>query len=166
MNSKQTVNKIFSKLNEKTNLATQKVELSLATDIDGAYKKTLGIEADLDFAATEYKDDAMKQTILFEDMMDSDIRLLKAQSEYEEANDEFEIGGQKVTSSEALYKNAIKDASQALKELSRLEQKAVKATKELGIPEQTFIPLVTAVTGQQDLQSAINQAKSKTSGIK
>tara|TARA_R110000782_G_scaffold5889_2_gene20372 strand:+ start:251 stop:760 length:510 start_codon:yes stop_codon:yes gene_type:complete len=168
MKSKNTViNNIFSKIakGKETELNSHKVDLSLANDIDKAYKRTLGIGSDLDFAATEYKDDAIKQSNRFDDMMDADIKLQKAQSEYQEANKDFGIADQKVTNSESSYKNAVKETNQLLKQLSSLEQKANKMVKELGIPPNQFPPLMNALNGQNELITAITQAKTITQGI-
>tara|TARA_R110000787_G_scaffold190043_1_gene301568 strand:- start:1061 stop:1561 length:501 start_codon:yes stop_codon:yes gene_type:complete len=165
MNSKQTVNKIFSKLNEKTNLATQKVELSLATDIDKAYKKGSQIEADLKFAAEKYKQIAMDQSDLWEEMMDAEIEKNKAEAKHAELKEDLESFSKNAEMREVDYRNSLQDANQLLKELRSLESKATKATKELGISEQQFPPLVTVVVATQDLEQVIAQSKSITQGI-
>ena len=165
MNSKITINKIFSKINEKTNLATHKVDLSLASDIDKAYKKVLGIKADLDFAAVKYKEIAMAQSDLWEEMMDAEIEKNKAEAKHAELKEDLDSFSKNAEMREADYRNSLQEANQVLKELSGLEKKADKIVKELGISPNQFAPLMNAQSGQNDLITAITQAKSTTQGI-
>ena len=168
MKSKNTViNNIFSKIakGKETELNSHKVDLSLATDIEKAYKKVLGRQSDLEFAAEKYKQIAMDQSDLWEETMDAELEKNKAEAKHAQLKKDLESFSKNTETREGDYRNSLQDANQLLKELSGLEKKANKIVKELGIPPTQFPPLMNALNGQNELITAITQAKSTTQGI-
>ena len=158
MNSKTTVNKIFSKMKEKTELSNQRVDLSLTSDIEKAAGKTRQFVQSINEFSTEYKNDAMVQSDSWEKKMDLAQKLVEAEKV-------FEIADTVLNDSEQDYKDSMKDASNHLKVLNSLVLKAKKAINDLGIDANAFPAMGSLTSSIRELEGGISDGKNNVRGI-
>ena len=158
MNSKTTVNKIFSKMKEKTELSNQRVDLSLTNDIDKAAGKTSQFVKSIRDSSVEYKDDAMNQADAWEKKMDLEQKLI-------EAKKVFEIAENIVEGSERDYLDGMMSAKSHLKALNSLVLKAKKAINDLGIDANAFPAMGSLTSSIRELEGGISDAKNNVRGI-
>tara|TARA_R110000787_G_scaffold18093_2_gene55800 strand:+ start:883 stop:1362 length:480 start_codon:yes stop_codon:yes gene_type:complete len=158
MNSKTTVNKIFSKMKEKTELSNQRVDLSLTSDIEKAAGKTRQLVQSVKEFSTEYKNDAMAQSDAFVEKAEIAQKLVEAEKV-------FEIADTVLNDSEQDYKDSMKDASNHLKALNSLVLKAKKAINDLGIDANGFPAMGSLTSSIRELEGGISDGKNNVRGI-
>ena len=155
-NRMTTLDQVMEKLSElnKTELKSQKIELTLVSDIENRMSKASGLTADIDENSEIISEMNYEVEMARNKRNEMQEQLDRAEKELAESEDSEGLA-------RAILVDSISDGKIAFKELGKLREKIKKQSEDLGI---SLPVLGTSMNLMVSIETSINSAQSNLRG--